>query len=295
MIPQRIIDYIQEFDKENNEDIERLIKQEYGIYVKLFAVYPSLKPNNLLFTFIQVFIFLSIDLIFLSLQIYSVILVSSDISLFSVCIHYFLLISLNFSFSVLALVNRKYLTRMYRILHEGFYDYKDGSNNDPYVQRVKDNAQKAKYLFSFLPLYILFTGITLVTIGPIIDDAQTTKLNITMEGFNIRLPVAKWYPYSTEDDIPFYLTLLGQAILAALVAGVIGTFDLLYITITQELIAQLHILNYSLLNLKKRAINKCKEIYGNINIKDYNNDDRYHRCYYYCIRQNIIHHQTIIE
>ncbi|KAK9507706.1 hypothetical protein O3M35_007502 [Rhynocoris fuscipes] len=195
---------------------------------------------------------------------------------------------------ILTFTKRNKFYRIYEIINSGFYNYNEPL--DEYILKTKSGIEKEKYYLGFLPLYILVLSAAVVSIGPIIDrfTGNTYEDIKSIKSFNVELPVKAWYPYDTSEGILYYVSLIGQVSVSGLVGGIIGSVDLVYINCIQELILQLRILIHSINNLEKRARNRFKQIYSKAyDIKDYYHDERYQRCYFYCLKQNIIHHQII--
>lgn len=285
------------YDRENNDAVEKGIYSEFNLLLRIFAVFPSLKREHILLTAFQLLMYNVLMWYHLLISAFTIQVVYYEISLFNITVHYFLLFLLVSIFLIAMLPKRKHLCRMYKISTSGFFNY-DEDVEDARLEHISKEIRKERITFVLLLSLTIAIALLAFILRPVVDKSlgYVEEGSYSELGLIQLMPIKAWYPYETHEGFIYYVTLFGQLAAAALLGGNIGCLTLIYTNSVLKLIQQCRILMYSLENIEARATKKFKKLY----CKGQNNqkvvyDDRFHRCYYFCLRQNIIHQNIIYE
>ncbi|BES91342.1 7tm Odorant receptor [Nesidiocoris tenuis] len=281
---------IERWMSNEDEELWKTFSDLYGPLYWLSTLFPSWVPAKRVRTVGLLVAYWVTFAIHLYLLTQSILLISDDMELASLNFHYWII----FIFAIVCLFmmnkNRGMLADIHRMMATDLGRYR---SRQIYTEErpLKLIAEKRRQtiMFLFLP------GLVLCLAGGVLLLPYIQKINTEVKynnGVNLNLPIAAWYPFSTERGIQHYVAIMGQLLTGFFMSTVIATLELTLFRIIQQLIFEFKVLRYSVVTVFKSAKMLYDQTYSGQE-KFETSNEKFQLCIGECMKECIVHHSEI--
>ncbi|XP_066900823.1 odorant receptor 22c-like [Halyomorpha halys] len=280
-------------------EIDGVIEKTYSGLNTISAIYPVMDMERPRLCLINLFLFLFHSVI---LTVMTSSLVQASLELFYINfvpfvheLHLAFLGLLSIAILWHSWLKRSNVTRLHRIITQGFFDYKENLEDKMKVlgeDRIKERKRHILYV-----ILIGFAASVVVILIPAVNQFGTFRYNSTAYKVNFDLPVPLPYPFmGTEplDLLPGYTMIV---VTASSIALMNCTKSFMAIDCNLHIQMQLKLLLHQIEIIKSRAGRLYIKLYGTEpkynGLKLY--DKKFMKCYRICLRRSIQHHQIIVR
>ncbi|KAF6210571.1 hypothetical protein GE061_013677 [Apolygus lucorum] len=213
--------------------------------------------------------------------------------------------TLAFSFLVNHNYYRKNFLSLHHMLGKGFHDYQEPEYSSKELEKCKSMLKKQNVALIILASYVAMIGILVVVVCPLIDEKLGFGWTEPYDefGVNHQLPVPIWLPFPSDEGFSHWFSFFfieGGG--GAMICLSIGGTALLFTCLSGGLVLEQKRLVLSIRDIEQRARHRFRTHYKGKPGYDENgekialvDDPRYQECITYCLRQNIIHHHSILK
>ncbi|KAK9502723.1 hypothetical protein O3M35_011437 [Rhynocoris fuscipes] len=278
----------------DDKEVEKFLVDEY-VYLHRFGLFYAPWDNYKRYlSALQYIVYYTIMSYMLMSFLITAYLCIDDIAIFSQSIHIAICGVVAWTISITGLCSRNDFIMIHSTI---IRDYKEFENGKILKGLRRKMEKQKKCLLIFWTCYYGFCAIIAVTIAPMVDTYLGVNPHVNVQrGVYMKLPLALWSPIDVENSTTAYiivsLIMAGFLAISALMvsSGVIGC-----VFVQQHICLQLRLLIYSIKNIEDKTVAEYNKRYLNTRKEDLYNDEKYWKCYEFCFKQNIRHHQTIIK
>lgn len=236
------------------------------------------------------------DAIFVSLSIYTLIITSFDKDISTqIGMNLAMWTATSLANTILSSVFLK-LREAENLLKGGVYRYatSDIGENDI----IRKTVKRIRFFLFLFQKATLFTMTLVVIIVPFLKIVFIPKEETSTSTINPYLPAPIYIPFDTNGwcGFIFAMILIGLPMLFVILCIIFHSN--LVLSSTLQLCGQFDVLIFSVRNITKRAFLKLIERnvkFANLSMDDVFMMPEFHRCLYFCLRENILHHQAILR
>ncbi|XP_073990753.1 uncharacterized protein isoform X1 [Rhodnius prolixus] len=295
--------FVDRLCKEDDESVSKTIYSEYWHSMALSGLYLRLDtPKWRMLSLLQLLLMMSFITFLIGCAIVTCIQTAHKPMIMFQYMHYMILTVLIVISIITSIFNRPKIARMHRAIANGLSHY-DENTEQHRKKMLKRKSKYKKILFVLLAFYFINVPIYLAFVAPVLDE-YSSSANRTETyrdtDLAINLPVPFWLPFSTDSLLMPTIGYGMELILACIIVGQVAAADFVLLTAGITITMELELLIISLSRLPKRALAMHEERHGpersrQMDVKRIREDKDLAKCYADCLKQNVQHHQRIIQ
>nr|QQP19723.1 olfactory receptor 28 [Tropidothorax elegans] len=191
-------------------------------------------------------------------------------------------------------VNGKELEEAAQSLRDGVFRYDDDLEEE-YARLKKSNVSRLKNLVRVLTRLYMSSVFVYVVLFPVFNFL-ITEVGEDEQIVNVYLPLQLYYPFDTRNSYVFCLTFAANGLTLLFTYAAFNCYVEVVMSSSLQLTAEYEVLNFSIRNIKRRAINKlAREYFMRRNETDELYSSEFKKSMVHCLKQNIRHHHAILR
>nr|QQP19713.1 olfactory receptor 18 [Tropidothorax elegans] len=194
---------------------------------------------------------------------------------------------------------RSDLNILLRHIGQEFFQY-DEEEPEIHKEMKRKNLREVKLLSQVGVVLYFFMGFIISIIQPYVYYLAMKDEPLENERLNPFLPVPMYFPWDTFSTEGFVCAYILQFVGSILIVSNVIANGFSYVNLMVLFRCQFEILNHSIKNIETRSLQRYKKKYGTTPASfDTKNDlqinKELEKCFFECLRQNIMHHQCLIR
>ncbi|XP_073990823.1 odorant receptor 46a-like [Rhodnius prolixus] len=293
--------FLDKLCEEDDPTVERSLYNEYWYVMYILGLYLKLNtPKWRLLSGVQFFASCSLMMYFAIIMIITAVKLKENMMGMCQGLHYAILLFLVAAMAFSLNMCRPSMARIHRGIGTGLseYDMETEKHRAPLRQRIRN------YQILLIKLYCIYTIVAIIFLGIIAilsENADESENELYIEnGISLDVPIPQWSPFSTDTTLKFLLAITLQALVCTDVALKNCGFNVVNMTVSLNIVLELDLLIISLDRLPQRALIMYQERHGQessskVDMNRIREDKDLAKCYADCLKQNVQHHQRIIQ
>nr|APZ81460.1 olfactory receptor 38 [Adelphocoris lineolatus] len=249
-----LLRFIQNLAAEEDEEFLNLLRKDYWIFLHASMVLPTWKHPIVSFClFFHHATCLFMHFVIFSYSMY-LLLQEGNLEVFSLVLHYNVILSFAVFLVVYCNYMRKELVRLHKIFVTDIGIYRNGRiYSDKWCTDMYKIIQLEKYYFLMIPGLMAAMGGLVCVVPYVFKSLVGIEHPYSSTGLSMTLPVPAWYPFPTHEGIWHLVVMLGQFQACGLTAFLIVNCQYMLLNITSKLKYEIRVIGHSLDTLLTRS------------------------------------------